>query len=294
MSLFQKGVGYLLLSVLIYSGMPVLIRGLHQGAMPPASQVFLRYIVACLCAWIYIRATKQKLTIPSSQIPVLLLVAFVGYALTNLLYTYAILFTYVGTVLFIFYGFSAMMPLLGNVFLKERITRAKVIALGISVVSLFFLFRPTPMITWKEGALFALLSAIAQGVYVLGRRKLQDVSSSTLLVVNTTVGVISVGLIALVTEYSFYTTPSGIGAVSNSMWLVTIVFGIGNFLAWLFLTRGFQLVSAGTGSLVMLSENVVGVLFAFLFFQEVPTFAIAIGGLLALSASILVIVKEKA
>lgn len=293
MSLFQKGVAYLLLSVLIYSSMPVLIRGLHQGAMPPASQVFLRYIVACLCACLYFWVTKQKLTITSSQVPLLLFVAFVGYALTNLLYTYAILFTYVGTVLFIFYGFSAMMPLLGNVFLKERLTWAKVIALCMSVVSLFFLFRPTPMITWKEGALFAILSAVAQGVYVLGRKKLQDVSSSTFLLVNTVVGVISVGLIALVTEYAFYTTPHGIGSISGSLWLVTIVFGIGNFLAWLFLTRGFQLVSAGTGSLVMLSENVVGVLFAFLFFQEVPTVAILIGGLLALGASVLVIVKEK-
>jgi drug/metabolite transporter (DMT)-like permease len=237
--------------------------------------------------------TRQRISIHKKQLPLLLLVGVVGYALTNLLYTYAILLTQVGTVLFIFYGLSAVMPITASVFLKEKITPAKIWGLSLGLVALFFLFRPGPVDTWKVGAIFAFLSAVAQGVYVIGRKKLHAISSSMLLLVNTTLGVISVGVISLILEYSFYSSPSGLAALSCTTWITTIVFGIGNFFAWLFLTKGFQLVSAGTGSLVMLSENFIGVLFAFMFFGEIPSLWTFVGGLLVLAASIIAIAEPR-
>jgi len=68
-------------------------------------------------------------------------------------------------------------------------------------------------------------------------------------------------------------------------------FGLDNFTAYLFMTKGYQLVTAGTGSMVMLTENIIGVLFAFLFFAEIPTVATFVGGALILVASALVILK---
>ncbi len=41
-----KGVFFLLLAAILYSIMPVLIRILGGGGVPPVSQVFLRYIFA--------------------------------------------------------------------------------------------------------------------------------------------------------------------------------------------------------------------------------------------------------
>ncbi len=161
-------------------------------------------------------------------------------------------------------------------------------------MSLFFLFKPGPIETWKMGAFFAVLSAIGQAVYVIGRKKLHHVSSPLLLVVNTFVGVFAVGLIAVVTEFSFY-SQGGIASVSLSTWLITVLFGIDNFAAWLFMTRGFALVSAGTGSLVMLSENFIGIVFAFLFFSEIPSIPTAIGGAFVMAASLVAIMSgEKA
>lgn len=291
MSTFQKGIAYLFVSVLLYSIMPVLIRLLGAGSVPPASQVFLRYIVAFTCAAAYFRLKKERFTLKRKDIPILFTIALFGYALTNLFYTYGILLTQVGTVLFIFYCFSIITPLLGRLFLKERLTGAKITALILGFIALFFLFRPGPVDTWKTGALFAVASAVGQSVYIIGRKKLAATSSTTLLFVNTFVGVIAVGIIAFVTESRFYTGAGGIGTVSWSTWFVTVLFGIDNFVAWLFMTRGFQLVSAGTGSLVMLAENLIGIVFAFLFFREVPVFSTLVGGGLILVASMLVIAK---
>lgn len=294
-SQYHRGIAYLFISVLLYSIMPVLIRFLGAGSVPPASQVFLRYIVACICAASYFVWTKKRFAIATKDIPLLACVALFGYALTNLFYTYGILLTQVGTVLFIFFCFGIITPILGALFLRERINSVKGIALVMAIVALFFLFRPGPVVTWKAGAMFAFASAIGQSIYIIGRKKLHTIDSSTLLLVNTVVGVLAVGMISALTESTFYTDASGILEVSRSTWLVTFLFGVDNFAAWLFMTRGFALISAGTGSLIMLAENFIGIFFAFLFFSEIPSTSTLIGGVLILIASTLVIAKgEKA
>lgn len=287
---FHRGILYLFVSVLLYSIMPVLIRTLGHGHIPPASQVFLRYIVACLAATIYFVVSKTKFTVKKKDILLLLTVALFGYALVNLFYTWANLSTQIGTVLFIFNGSTVMGPLLGFLFLKEKINSPKVIAMLVGLVSLYFLFRPGPFSTWERGAFFALISAIGSSFYVIGRKKLGGYDSRLILLVSTAVGVVTLGIIALTTETHFF-TGGGIQTVAPMTWLLTILFGLDNFTAYLFMTKGYQLVTAGTGSMVMLSENLIGVLFAFLFFAEIPTTTTFIGGALILVASLLVILK---
>jgi drug/metabolite transporter (DMT)-like permease len=160
----------------------------------------------------------------------------------------------------------------------------------IGFISLLFLFRPGPFVTWKTGALFALLSAIGSSFYVIGRKKLGSYDTKLILLANTAVGVVTLGVIALLSERTFY-FGGGIATLTPTTWLITILFGLDNFTAYLFMTRGYQLVSAGTGSMVMLTENIIGILFAFLFFSEVPTHATMIGGALTMIASLLVILK---
>ena len=287
---FTRGILYLFISVILYSIMPVLIRTLGHGHIPPASQVFLRYIVACLAAITYFVVTKTKFIVKKKDLPLLLTVALFGYALVNLFYTWANLSTQIGTVLFIFNCSTVMGPLLGFLFLKEKLNTPKIIAMMIGLISLFFLFKPGPFATWERGAIFALISAIGSSFYVIGRKKLGGYDSKLILLTSTTVGVVTLGIIAFVTETHFF-TGGGIQTVAPITWVLTILFGLDNFTAYLFMTKGYQLVTAGTGSMVMLSENLIGVMFAFLFFAEVPTTTTIVGGVLVLIASTLVILK---
>ncbi len=146
--------------------------------------------------------------------------------------------------------------------------------------------------TWKAGAIYALLSAIGSSFYVIGRKKLGHYDSKLILMANTVVGVIVLGIIALSLESSFF-MQGGITSLSWQTWLVTLLFGLDNFTAYLFMTKGFQLVSAGAGSMVMLAENIIGIIFAFIFFAEIPTLTTAIGGVCILAASLLVITKSE-
>jgi len=274
--------------------MPVLIRVLGRGHIPPASQVFLRYIVAFVAALVYFIFTKSKFHVKKQDMLLLFFVALFGYALMNLFYTWANLDTQIGTVLFILNCATVLGPLLGYLFLKEKLNSSKILAMLVGLVALFFLFRPGPFATCKIGAIFAFISAIGSSFYMIGRKKLGNYDSKLILLANTAVGVVSLGIIAFMTESHFY-TGGGITTLRPITWLITVLFGLDNFIAWLFMTKGYQLVSAGTGSMVMLGENFLGIMFAFLFFAEVPTVATFIGGALIFIASILVILKgEKA
>jgi len=59
------------------------------------------------------------------------------------------------------------------------------------------------------------------------------------------------------------------------------------------MTKGFEYFHATSANIILLSELVFGVFFAFLFFGEIPTIATFIGGILIIFASILVILKGK-
>lgn len=283
-----QGTFYIIAATILYSIMPVLIRTLGRGNIPPLSQVFLRYIVACLAAIVFFRLSKLTILVKKQDVFLLFIVALFGYALVNVFYTLANLNTQIGTVLFIFNCSTVLGPLLGYIFLKERLSRSMIIATIIGLVSLFFLFTPGPMETWKIGAFFALISSVGSSLYVIGRKKLVAYDSSLILLVNTTVGVLVVGLLSVLFEPSFY-FQGGIGTVSLNTWIVTILFGLDNFAAYYCMTKGFQLLSAGEGSMIMLTENIIGIFFAYIFFQEIPSIQSSIGGLLILFASLLVL-----
>lgn len=295
MSTTIRGLLFLVLSTLLYSLMPLMIRTLGAGQIPPISQVFLRYTVAFAAALLYFRITKGKIVLRKEDLAVLGVVTIFGYALTNLFFTYAALLTEISSVLFIFYCFSIIAPLLGFIFLKERISRANLLGLIIIFLALLFLFQPNSLATWKIGALFALLSALGQSIYIVGRKKLATYSSSFLLLASTFSGVLVVGLLALVIENRFYfgSGPGGISTIEPRYWIVTAAFGLNNFAAWLLMSKGFRLVSTSSGSLVMLLENIFAILFAFLFFREQPTLTTILGGMLILGSATMVILSER-
>lgn len=287
----MRGIFYLLLSAFLYSIMPVLIRFLGNGGIPPISQVFLRYIFAFVSALAYFTLTKSKMSIQKKDILLLVLVAVFGYALTNLFFTYSMLYTEVSNGLFIFYCFAIITPILGYVVLKEKINRFNIGAFALTFLALVLLFRPNSAATWKIGGFFALLTALGQSFYLIARKKLKDYSSQFLLLASTLSGVLVLGGLSFLFENAFYINPEGIGALSSKTWLVTILFGADNFLAWLFMTKGFQYVKSALGSLLLLSELLFATVFAFIFFSEIPTTATIIGGLLIIGSSMLVIFK---
>jgi len=286
-----KGILLLLSSAFLYSIMPVLIRILGGGGLPPMSQVFLRYIFAFLAASIYFFfISKSKIKVNKKDLLLLSVVTIFGYSLTNLFFTYGILYTSVGNALFLFYTYAIIAPILGYFILKDKINAANIFSVVISLIALLLLFSPNSVPTWKLGGFFAILSSLGQASYLILRKKLHKYPAAFMMLANTLVGVVVLGVLSILFETSFYTDGS-LFLVSGNVWITTITFGIINFLAWFAMTKGFEYFKATAGSIILLSELVFGIFFAFLFFKEIPTVATAIGGVLILVSSTLVILK---
>lgn len=288
-----QGIFFLFLAAFLYSIMPVMIRTLGSDGLPPATQVFFRYIFAFIAAVVYFFfITKNKFKIQKKNLLFLAIATIFGYALTNLFFTFGILYTQVGNALFLFYSYGIITPVLGFLFLKEKLNSSNIIALILSLLALFLLFQPNSIPSWKIGGFFAIMSALGQSVYLILRKKLNNYSAAFMMIANTLVGIITLGTISLITDYSSFFFVGGISHITLKTWLITIFFGLDNFLAWFFMTKGFELFEATTGSLILLVENVFGILFALLIFKEVPTLLTIVGGFLILLSSSFVILKK--
>lgn len=284
-----KGFSLLLLSAFLYSIMPVMIRILGRGGIPVVSQVFLRYIFAFLAsAFYFFLISKSRIKFEKKDIFFVALAAVFGYALTNLFFTYGILFTQVSNALFLFYTYAIIAPVLGFLFLRERINPVNVISLILSLIALTLVFRPNSLKTWQIGGIFAILSALGQSSYLILRKKLHKYPADLMMLISTFLGVITLGILSLILESGFY-FQGQITSINSNVWLTTVLFGIDNFFAWFTLTKGFEYFKATSGSLILLSELVFGIILAFLFFREIPSITTVIGGVLIIFSSTFVI-----
>ncbi|MCA9390268.1 DMT family transporter [candidate division WWE3 bacterium] len=288
-----KGLAYLLASTLIYSSITLAIRMVDAQNVPTLSQVFLRYVVAFCFAAGYFVFSRSRFPKVTKKFWLLVLVSIIGYAATNVLFTYGILLTQVSTALFIFYLFSVITPLLAITVLKEKINVYNMAGLVVSSFSLLLLFKPNGIDTWKLGALFALGAAVTQSFYLVGRKVVKEYSSEQVLLICTFLGAMIVGLLSIHYEATFYIAGGGLWKLSNQTWLLIFLSGAANFGGWFFMSKGFEYVSATVGSLLMLIELVFSTVLAMLFFQEIPTISTIFGGMFIVLACTVVILKGK-
>lgn len=200
-----KGIIFLLLSAFVYSSLPVFIRSLNASQVTPTAQVLLRYVFAFLIASGYVFLSKTKLIFDKKSTLLLAFTAIFGYSLTNLFFTYGMIYTQVSTALFIFYSFAIMTPILAFFILKEKSNIFNLISLGLGFASLLLLFSPNSLATWKIGGLFAFLSALGQSLYLIARKKLMQYSSQQLLMTSAFSGIIIMAALTAVMAPSFYT-----------------------------------------------------------------------------------------
>lgn len=284
-----KGIIYLLVSALIYSSLPILIRFLNAAQVEPTAQILMRYLFACLIAGIYFIVSKSKFYFDKKNLLLLVLTAVLGYSFTNMFITYAIIYTQASTALFIFYFYTILTPILAFIFLKEKANRFNFISLVLSLLSLLLLFQPNAIATWKLGGVFAIICSLGQSFYLIARKKLFQYSAQELMVINTVIGILTMILLTVILYPHFYTQT--VMTLSLQTWIAALVAGAINFFGWLLMSKGFQYVKAATGSLVMLTENVFIVFIALIFLNETPTLMTLIGGVLIITSAALVTLK---
>lgn len=280
----SKGYLYLLLASFCYASMGILVKMISVDT-GPYLQTFLRLIVAALLTAGLVAIRKKPFLLKNnSDYPLMLLMGSIGYGLQIILFTLAIYHTTIGNTLFLMSIYPITSALLAYLLLKEQINRNLFIAFSIMCVSLFLLFQPGGLGTSLLGNLYAIGVGITFSFYVIWSRMLskRGNAAETITLWSIIIGVVVSGIAAATFETITL-------ALSTQSLIFLIAFGILNAAAFTFINKGFAIVAAGIGTMILMSEPIIGSILALLFFQEIPTLLFLIGaGLLILSVTLAV------
>jgi drug/metabolite transporter (DMT)-like permease len=188
----------------------------------------------------------------------------------------------IGTVQLIFYSlFIITAYIVGRVYLGERITRAKLLAMTLAFAGIGIIFGVTALTFAPLGLGLAALNGVASGGEISSSKMISEKYSPALLVflgwACTLVTHLPVSIaLGETRQLPHLSTP----------WLWLVAYAAVNTLAFWLSIVGFQSVDASTGSLFGLMEAVFSLMFGAIIFHQGVSWSVAAGGLLIIVAAL--------
>lgn len=213
----------------------------------------------------------------------------------------------VAIVVLLLYTQPVWTVIFSKLFLKERLTRHKILAMVLVLTGMVILVNPFTVtdIGNPFGIVVALIGGVAlSGFVIYGRRSgvkryFFIMTTKRYHFITTTFGYMVFTLIILAISYpimSLFTQDLSIIRVSFNlpaiMWLYLFIFVlVSGIIPYALLFKGEQKVSASRAGIILLLEPVSASILAMLFLQQPLTVNIIIGGALILFSNYLVIRK---
>ena len=240
--------------------------------------LFLRFMISAIImgALLFIR----RESIPRGKILWQLIgMGALGYVGQSFSYLTAIQFASAGLVALLLYLYPAFVAILSTIFLKEKLTRIKVIALSLATLGAALTANPEGG-KW-QGIFLAISAAAIYSVYIIvGTNVMKEVSA----VQSSTIIFASAGLVygaaTAVSGAHIPGTAAGWSAVGGVVIVATVI-PVVTFL------EGLKRIGPTNASMLSTLEPVVTVLLAAWLFGETLGLPILIGGALILVAVIL-------
>lgn len=269
------GILFTVISAAAFGTLAIFGRYAYAAGLDTFTLLFLRFTIAALLmgGFLLLRRTPFP---RGRDLLILIGMGAIGYAGQSFCYLTAIKYASAGLVALLLYLYPAIVALLSVIFLKETLTRLKVIALLVALTGTALTVGPQGG-QW-QGALLALLAAGIYSVYIIvGAGVMKRVSalpSST--VIFASAGVMYAGLVVF-NGGRFPVDLTGWGVVFGTVLVATLI-AVTAFLA------GIQRIGPTNASLLSTLEPVVTVLLATVLFAERLDKVTLLGGVLILLA----------
>lgn len=272
------GVLLIAISAASFGTLAIFGRYAYADGMDTFTLLFLRFTISALLmgALLFIR----RESIPRGRILAQLIgMGALGYVGQSFSYLTAIQFASAGLVALLLYLYPAFVAILSTIFLKEKFTRLKIIALSLATLGAALTVHPEGG-QWL-GILFAISAAAIYSVYIIiGTDVMKQVSA----VQSSTIIFASAGLVygaaTAVSGAHFPGTGAGWSVVGGVVIVATVI-PVVAFLA------GLKSIGPTNASMLSTLEPVVTVLLAAWLFGETLGVATLIGGALILAAVML-------
>lgn len=277
-----KGIGILFFTTALYG-----LYGIYARLIALEFNVFtqnwVRNFFVLFLTIVLIFLFKQKWKkIAKKDVPWIL-----GWVVCDILFVISLFISFnnlpVGTALFLLYAGSTIAGYFAGTFiLKEKLTKVKIAAILFSVIGLLFIYGGQIHSTKIFFLILGFFAGIVGGLWFVFPKLISEEYSRLQLIVLDAGGILLVNLL-LAAIYSQSVPPFSISLA----WLGILLYGISQLVGDLLVIRGFRLVEAHIGSLILPLEAVFGALFAFLFFKEILPITTLFGGLLILIGALL-------
>lgn len=263
------GIILIAISAASFGTLAIFGKYLYAAGMDTFTVLFLRFSIAAVIMVILLIARRESL--PRGRILGQLIgMGALGYVGQSFSYLSAIQYASAGLVALLLYLYPMFVFLLSVIFLREKITRVKVIALGIALIGTALTVNPKGG-EWT-GILFAISAAAIYSVYIIvGTNVMKHVStvqSST--VIFASAGTVY-GILAAINGPHFPTSNSSWLAMAGVVLIATVI-PVVTFLG------GLERIGPTNAAMLSTLEPVVTVLLAAWLFQERLTTVTLLGG----------------
>lgn len=217
---------------------------------------------------------------------------FLARSSANILSTTGLFFAIakipVGSALFSFYaGMILATTIVGHVWYKERMTRIKIISLLLTTIGLLSMYYTNTGFSFNIYIFIAAFGGMCAGLWSICSRPISKSYPLTQLVVldNALAAILAIG-VSLALQESWNGISIGVPLLSLSYLGLTQAF-TGQLVAY-----GFRYIDGQIGSIILLNDTIIGIVLMMIFFKEIPTMPVLVGGVCIFLASILPAVAE--
>ncbi|MGG6229735.1 DMT family transporter [Tenacibaculum sp. SDUM215027] len=255
-------------------------------AMPSEVIIWFRSAFAMVILYAFCRFRKIDLKIQSKKHVLPFIIGGVFMAAHWITYFYALKLSNVAIGMLSLYTFPVMIAFLEPLFLKIKFNPIHIV-LGLLVLLGLYILAPEFDIknTQVQGVLFGLFSALCYSIRILILKQYVQQYNGVMLMFYQTI-IITVLLVPVL----FFMDISGFREQLPYLLLLGLLTtAIGHSL----MVHSLQFFSASTASIISSIQPIFGILLAFVFLNEIPTWNTYIGGSLILTTVIIESIRSR-
>ena len=262
----KKGILYVAISALGFSIIPILATLGFSADMAAGTMLFYRFLIAFFLFLIYCLVKREPLLFQEKKSYACVLGAGAIYTVQCTLYFSA--FQYISAAVgeIIFYIYTVFVAILSVIFLKEGITKFKVIGIITALFGIGTILNAPGGGVQARGVILVVISAMAcAGYFIFNKKFTSEISTPVLMTYICAVCCVLTFLFSLFRGE--LTVPD-----QWSVWVNIGILAVWSTVIGLFcLMKGLKLLEAGMASLVSLSEPIFTITLSYLILRTALT-----------------------
>ena len=283
-----KGYLFTIISAVIYGLMPLMSKAIYADGVNALTLVFLRNFLALPSLALLTYLKHRTLKIPAKALPGISMIALFGCCLTPILLFTSYNYMATGTATVFHFVYPSLVVLIGIVFLKKKVPVPTIISVILCFIGICLFYNPAAPLS-LQGSAYALSSAVTFAIYVTMLSSYKSNAATGLLLSFYVAAISSVITFVLCVATNALALPSSLNG-----WVLCAIFAfMVTTLAVVFFQQGAFLIGGERTSILSTLEPITGILIGITVFNEPVTISIAIGALLVVSASILIVVSDR-